>query len=142
MLLSSLKLCFTHLHSANCCACSGCYTRCRADLLLFSGLKVVSDFAVNDRGAKTVQWGEKQPFQQMVLGRMHIHMQNKWSLDTWLGGLVTQSCLTLAIPWTGAHQAPCPWDSPDKSIGVGCHFLLQVGCLPYGIYKTQNGSKT
>ena len=24
-----------------------------------------------------------------------------------------------------AHQAPCPWDSPGKNIGVGCHFLLQ-----------------
>ena len=48
-----------------------------ADLLLFSGLKVVSDFVVNDKGVKTVQWGEQQPFQQMVLGKMHIHMQNK-----------------------------------------------------------------
>ena len=24
-----------------------------------------------------------------------------------------------------AHQAPRPWDSPGKNIGVGCHFLLQ-----------------
>ena len=26
-----------------------------------------------------------------------------------------------------AHQAenPCPWDSPGKNTGVGCHFLLQ-----------------
>src|SRR5574342_150527 len=24
-----------------------------------------------------------------------------------------------------AHQAPRPWDSPDKNTGVGCHFLLQ-----------------
>ena len=24
-----------------------------------------------------------------------------------------------------AHQAPHPWDSPGKSTGVGCHFLLQ-----------------
>ena len=24
-----------------------------------------------------------------------------------------------------AHQAPLPWDSPDKNTGVGCHFLLQ-----------------
>ena len=23
-----------------------------------------------------------------------------------------------------AHQAPRPWDSPGKNIGVGCHFLL------------------
>ena len=32
-----------------------------------------------------------------------------------------------ATPQTTAHQAPRPWDSPDKNTGVGCHFLLQ--CL-------------
>ena len=31
-------------------------------------------------------------------------------------------CVTLE---TAAHQAPRPWDSPDKNTGVGCHFLLQ-----------------
>jgi len=31
-------------------------------------------------------------------------------------------CVT---PYTAAHQAPCPWDSPGKNTGVGCHFLLQ-----------------
>ena len=31
-------------------------------------------------------------------------------------------CVT---PETAAHQAPCPWDSPGKNTGVGCHFLLQ-----------------
>ena len=30
-----------------------------------------------------------------------------------------------ATPWTAAHQAPRPWDSPGKIAGVGCHFLLQ-----------------
>ena len=30
-----------------------------------------------------------------------------------------------ATPWTVAHQALCPWDSPGKNTGVGCHFLLQ-----------------
>ena len=30
-----------------------------------------------------------------------------------------------ATPWTVAHQAPRPWDSPGKNTGVGCHFLLQ-----------------
>ena len=29
------------------------------------------------------------------------------------------------IPWTAAHQAPYPWDSPGKNTGAGCHFLLQ-----------------
>ena len=40
------------------------------------------------------------------------------------------SCVRLfAIQWTVACQAPCPWDSPGKSTGVGCHFLLQ-GIFP------------
>ena len=30
-----------------------------------------------------------------------------------------------ATPQTAAHQALCPWDSPVKNTGVGCHFLLQ-----------------
>ena len=32
---------------------------------------------------------------------------------------VTQSCPTLATPWTAAHQALRPWDFPGKSTGVG-----------------------
>ena len=31
-------------------------------------------------------------------------------------------CVT---PWTAATRLPCPWDSPGKNTGVGCHFLLQ-----------------
>ena len=31
-------------------------------------------------------------------------------------------CVT---PWTTAHQAPRPWDSPGKNTGVGCHLPLQ-----------------
>ena len=36
--------------------------------------------------------------------------------------------------WTVAARLPCPWDSPGKNSGVGCHALLQ------GIFPTQ-GSK-
>ena len=37
-----------------------------------------------------------------------------------------------ATLWTAACQAPlCPWDSPGKNAGVGCHVLLQ------GIFPTQ-----
>ena len=49
-------------------------------------------------------------------------------------GVHTQSlshvrlCVT---PWTGAHQAPRPWDCPGKNTGVGCHFFLK------GIFLTQ-----
>ena len=37
-----------------------------------------------------------------------------------------QSCLTLCDPIRRQPtRLPCPWDSPGKNIGVGCHFLLQ-----------------
>ena len=35
-----------------------------------------------------------------------------------------------ATPWTIACQAPPPWDSPGKNVGVSCHFLLQGIYLP------------
>ena len=38
-----------------------------------------------------------------------------------------QLCLTLCDPidvWQPT-RLPCPWDSPGKNTGVGCHFLLQ-----------------
>ena len=45
--------------------------------------------------------------------------------------LVTQPCLTLCKPMDCSPPGSCPWDSPDKNTGVGCHFLLQ------GIFPTQ-----
>ena len=36
-----------------------------------------------------------------------------------------QSCPTLCNPIDGSPPgSPCPWDSPGKNTGVGCHFLL------------------
>ena len=45
--------------------------------------------------------------------------------------LVTQSCPSLATPWTIAHQAPLSLGSSRQGTRVGCHFLLQ------GIFPTQ-----
>ena len=39
-----------------------------------------------------------------------------------------------ATPWTVALQALCPWDSPGKNTGEGCHSLLQ------GIFPTQGSN--
>ena len=41
-----------------------------------------------------------------------------------------QSCPTLCNPIDGSLRGlptrlPCPWGSPGKNTGVGCHFLLQ-----------------
>ena len=36
-----------------------------------------------------------------------------------------QLCLTLCDPIDNSPPGSCPWDSPGKNTGVGCHFLLQ-----------------
>ena len=37
-----------------------------------------------------------------------------------------QSCPTLCDPRDSSPPgSPCPWDSPGKNTGLGCHFLLQ-----------------
>ena len=37
-----------------------------------------------------------------------------------------QLCPTLCDPTDGSPPGSgCPWDSPGKNTGVGCHFLLQ-----------------
>ena len=43
--------------------------------------------------------------------------------------LASKSCLTLCDP-----RLLCPWDSPGKNIGVGCHALHQ------GIFLTQGSN--
>ena len=50
-------------------------------------------------------------------------------------GEVTQSCPTLCDPVDCSPlRLLCPWDSPGKNTGVGCHFLLQ------GIFLTQGSN--
>ena len=34
----------------------------------------------------------------------------------------------LVTPWTQPARLLCPWDSPGKNTGVGCHALLQGIC--------------
>ena len=36
-----------------------------------------------------------------------------------------QSCPTVRPHRRQPNRLPCPWDSPGKNTGVGCHFLLQ-----------------
>ena len=45
------------------------------------------------------------------------------------------SCIQLfATPWTVPAGLLCPWGSPGKNTGVGCHVLLQ------GIFPTQRSN--
>ena len=48
-----------------------------------------------------------------------------------LVGLLLSCVWLFATPWTVAARLLCPWDSPGKNTGVGCHFFLQ------GIFPTQ-----
>ena len=48
--------------------------------------------------------------------------------------LVAQSCLTLRPHGLLPIRLFCPWNSPGKNIGAGCHFLLQ------GIFPTQGSN--
>ena len=48
--------------------------------------------------------------------------------------LVAQSCLTLQFPGLLPTRLLCPWNSPEKNTGVGCHALLQ------GIFRTQGSN--
>ena len=46
-----------------------------------------------------------------------------------------QSCLILCDPMNYSPPGLCPWDSPGKNTGVGCHSLLQ------GIFQTQGSNQ-
>ena len=53
-----------------------------------------------------------------------------FSINMYLPGESTgakslQSCQTLQPHRRQPTRLPCPWDSPGKNTGVGCHFLLQ-----------------
>ena len=49
------------------------------------------------------------------------------------GGLVTESCMTLAIHGLYPTRLLCSWHFPGKKTGVGCHFLLQGIFLIQGL---------
>ena len=63
-------------------------------------------------------------------GITEVKMRSDWSVC--VGAKSLESCPTLCDPMDS--RLFCPWDSPGKNTGVGCHFLLQ------GIFPTQ-GSK-
>ena len=48
-----------------------------------------------------------------------IHESEKWK---WNRSVVSDS---VWLPRRQPTRFPCPWDSPGKNTGVGCHFLFQ-----------------
>ena len=76
-------------------------------------------------------WGTKiphptfcMPFSQKIKNKTNKKRYPSPTLYTLVvGGLVDKSCLTLAAPWTVAHQAPL-------SIGVSRQSPLEWGAMP------------
>ena len=46
------------------------------------------------------------------------------------------ACLTLSDPINYSPLGSCPWNSPGKKTGVGCHFLSR------GIFPTQGSNSS
>ena len=76
----------------------------------------------------TGDWNTKVGSQETprVTGKFGLELQNEAvcvcvSVCVW----VTQSCLTLQPHGLWPARLLCPRDSPGKSTGMGCHFLLQ-----------------
>ena len=72
-------------------------------------------------------WGARLGIEARVQGLPH---QSYWLVSLKYLQVCGESISHLVVsnsvtPWTVAHKLLCPWNSPGKNIGVGCHFLLQ-----------------
>ena len=56
---------------------------------------------------------------------LHCHRLNFNDMCAAAAAKSLQSCPTLRPHGRQPTRLPCPWDSPGKNTGVGCHFLLQ-----------------
>ena len=69
----------------------------------------------------------------LVITEMQIRIM-RYCLNPQMKVLIVQSCLTLRPHGLQPARLLCPWDSPGKNTGVGCHALLQ------GIFPTQGSN--
>ena len=61
--------------------------------------------------------------QARTLEWVAISFSNAWK---WKVKVKSLNCVRLlATPWMQPTRLLCPWDSPGKNTGVGCHFFLQ-----------------
>ena len=65
---------------------------------------------------------------------LHKSFSGPWLTTEWLGTMsqvLSHSVMSDSLQSHGLQPVRllCPWDSPGKNTGVGCHFLLQ-GILP------------
>ena len=58
-------------------------------------------------------------------GIFHVNLDGLSYATAAAAAKLLQSCPTLRPHRGQPTRLPCPWDSPGKNTGVGCHFLLQ-----------------
>ena len=69
-----------------------------------------------------------------IVERQHALLQAKFLRWVCVHAKSLQSCPTLRPYGVQPARLLCPWDSPGKNTGVGCHFLLE------GIFPTQRSN--
>ena len=94
-----------------------------------------------DRGALVgySPWGLKE---SDTTERLNWNELNWTEYSHYYSWHTVDTCLCLSLshvplfvrPWTEPARLLCPWNSPDKNTGVGCHFFLQ------GIFPTQGSN--
>ena len=67
-----------------------------------------------------MRWMKLEPIIQSEVSQKEIH---QYSMLLLLLSRFSHVRIC-ATPWQPS-RLPCPWDSPGKNTGVGCHFLLQ-----------------
>ena len=60
--------------------------------------------------------------------------KSRWG-QCWLCSENVRACSVTSVVSDSLqpHGLLCPWDSPDKNTGVGCHFLLQNTKAPFAL---------
>ena len=87
----------------------------------------------------TEPWGKTSwHFKNLLLLKIHrfitkmkvFLIQMAWYCTFCMHSQSLQSCSTLCHPLDVASGLLCPWDSPGKNTGVGCHALLKGSSWP------------
>ena len=86
-------------------------------------------FLISDRWIKKIYHLHQIPYPYGASKMAKMHTQWQFLCSCSIAPVVSNSLRSLQPP-----RLLCPWDSPGKNIGVGCHALLQ------GIFPTQESN--
>ena len=64
----------------------------------------------------------------------HTHTHTHTYMYAAGGAKLLQSYPTLQLRRRKPTRLPCPWESPGKNTGVGCHFLLCICKYSWVVY--------